>query len=104
MGIWDWFSGLFSTSSDSSSTPVVSTDWESSSCRINPATGLPMVGGCGGVDVQGNPYGTDLHSDDDSSSSSIAIDTDSTGSAFDDYWNSTSAFDDSWGHSSSFDD
>lgn len=30
--------------------------------RINPATGLPMVGGIGGVDVQGNPYGTDLHS------------------------------------------
>ena len=24
---------------------------------INPASGLPMVGGTGGVDVAGNPYG-----------------------------------------------
>lgn len=30
--------------------------------QINPATGLPMTGpGIGGVDVGGNPYGTDLH-------------------------------------------
>ena len=30
--------------------------------QINPATGLPMTGpGTGGVDVQGNPFGTDLH-------------------------------------------
>lgn len=28
---------------------------------INPATGLPMAGG---LDVMGNPYGTDLHSND----------------------------------------
>jgi hypothetical protein len=28
-------------------------------CDINPANGLPMVGGCGGVDIEGNPYGTD---------------------------------------------
>lgn len=31
--------------------------------EINPATALPMIGeGCGGIDVGGNPYGTDLHS------------------------------------------
>lgn len=28
---------------------------------VNPATGLPMIGGIGGVDVAGNPFGTDLH-------------------------------------------
>ena len=37
---------------------------ESAGCLINPATGLPMVGGCGGVDVGGNPFGTDLHRQD----------------------------------------
>lgn len=26
---------------------------------INPATGLPMTGGIGGIDVAGNPYGVD---------------------------------------------
>lgn len=29
--------------------------------EINPATGLPMTGGIGGVDVGGNPYGHDDH-------------------------------------------
>ena len=30
--------------------------------KVNPATGLPMIGsGIAGVDVQGNPFGTDLH-------------------------------------------
>ncbi len=28
--------------------------------EINPATGLPMTGGFGSVDVAGNPYGVDL--------------------------------------------
>lgn len=33
-------------------------------CSINPASGLPMVGGdCGGVDVGGNPYGMDMDHD-----------------------------------------
>lgn len=32
---------------------------------INPASGLPMMGG---VDIMGNPYGTDLHSHDSFSS------------------------------------
>ncbi len=27
---------------------------------INPATGLPMIGGRSGVDLKGNPYGIDL--------------------------------------------
>jgi hypothetical protein len=29
---------------------------------INPANGQPMVGGMGGVDIEGNPYGTDFTS------------------------------------------
>lgn len=28
--------------------------------EINPATGLPMVGGYGGFDVGGSPFGVDL--------------------------------------------
>jgi hypothetical protein len=35
-------------------------------CAINPVNGLPMVGGCGGVDVEGNPYGVDRHIWEDS--------------------------------------
>jgi hypothetical protein len=31
--------------------------------KTNPATGLPMIHGTGGVDVGGSPFGTDLHSD-----------------------------------------
>lgn len=39
-------------------------------CDINPANGLPMIGGCGGVDVSGNPYGTDWSHDDSWAASS----------------------------------
>lgn len=35
-------------------------------CDINPANGLPMVGGCGGLDIEGNPYGIDFSHDDSS--------------------------------------
>lgn len=48
---------------------------------LNPATGLPMMGGIGGIDVAGNPYGFDndllndstslLHDHDDWHSSSF---------------------------------
>lgn len=33
-------------------------------CEVNPATGLPMLGGCAGVDVAGNPYGANLSQHD----------------------------------------
>ena len=33
------------------------------------ANGLPMIGGMGGVDIEGNPYGTDFHNTFDYSSS-----------------------------------
>ncbi|KML22946.1 hypothetical protein VL10_14725 [Leclercia adecarboxylata] len=28
---------------------------------VNPASGLPMIGGVGGIDVNGNTYGTDIY-------------------------------------------
>lgn len=40
---------------------ILGSDNQPEPTRINPATGLPMIGGIGGMDVQGNPYGTDLH-------------------------------------------
>ncbi|WP_152608783.1 hypothetical protein [Croceibacterium mercuriale] len=52
MAILDWFTGLFSGSSNIGAGPEIEPT------RINPATGLPMTGG---VDVGGNPYGIDLH-------------------------------------------
>lgn len=44
------------------------------SMEINPATGLPMMGGIGGIDVAGNPYGfdnDDMYHDDDWHRSSL---------------------------------
>lgn len=50
MGMWNWLFGV-----DMAPAPM----------DINPATGLPMVGDIGGVDVGGNPYGVDLHQSGD---------------------------------------
>lgn len=84
MSIWSrlfawWHSsdGDTPSSGDETSTDV----WETLSemddhCPFNPATGLPMMGGCGGVDVAGNPYGTDMH--DWHSSDSVWHDADSS--------------------------
>lgn len=46
---------------------------------VNPATGLPMIGDIGGVDIGGNPFGANLNE----YSTSIIDDT-FTGSGFDD--------------------
>jgi hypothetical protein len=54
--------------------------------QINPATGLPMLDDFGGVDVAGNPYGTDLVSHDsftDSSFESFSSNMDSFSSGMD---------------------
>ncbi len=72
MSLWNIFLGWLSSSSDMGET--VNDDFGASSfdnhgCDINPASGLPMVGGCAGLDIEGNPYGTDLHSDSWSSPS-----------------------------------
>ena len=53
MGIFDRLLDFITNPSSAGSSELHS--------EINPATGLPMVGGIGSVDVMGNPYGTDLH-------------------------------------------
>ncbi len=71
------------------------------SCEINPATGLPMIDGWGGVDVAGNPFGTNTH--DSTSFGTDIHDSFSTGSGISDTFSSGM---DSFGSSdfSSFDD
>ena len=66
MSLWSFLFGWWGSDIDTGITesPSFSNDlFENHGCDINPATGLPMVGGCGGVDVAGNPYGADLHDD-----------------------------------------
>lgn len=53
---------------------------------INPASGLPMTGGVGGIDVAGNPYGVDaslIHHDLFESDSSCMFDDDWSSPMFD---------------------
>lgn len=61
MGLLDRITSLFD---DWHASPILSATAEPA---LNPANGLPMTGGIGGVDVLGNPFGTDLtaHRDDD---------------------------------------
>jgi len=55
----------------------------SSGCSINPASGLPMIGDdCAGIDVAGNPYGTDLQDSCTDSSSSSSDDWSSFSDGF----------------------
>ncbi len=54
MSIWNWLFGG---------------DMAPTTPDINPATGLPMVGDIGGLDVGGSPYGMDLHQSGDHNSS-----------------------------------
>ncbi len=50
---------------------------DQTSSEINPASGLPMIGGSGGVDVAGNPYGFNcsLNSSFESFNSSVTSST-----------------------------
>lgn len=86
MGFWSNLFGWESSSTDDSS------------CGVNPATGLPMIDGCGSFDVGGSPYGTDLH-DDWTSGSGIGMDSawDATSPTWDTF--SSSNWDDSFGNS-----
>ena len=70
-----------------------------SSPGINPATGLPMIDAGGGVDVGGNPFGTDLFSDASSRLDLGSFDWSSdSGSSFDsfDSFDSFGSFGSSW--------
>lgn len=86
MGLFTWVSGLFS---DESSLSGIDPTWNDNA--LNPANGLPMVGGTSGFDVEGNAYGTDFSHDDSFSS---IDDSFNTGSSFDDSLSSSSSFDD----------
>lgn len=73
-----------------------STDIDTLDTYINPATGEPMIGGLGGVDTSGNPFGVDLdHSNVDSHTGSDFFES----ASFDD---SSCSIDNSF--DSSFDD
>lgn len=108
MSFWRTLGSVFGvgvdSSGSSSTTQFDDTDSATNSIDdhcVNPATGLPMVGGMGGVDVHGNPFGTDMNehqlfSNDDSSSELNSCTLD------DSFTDTSSVFDDSI--SSSFDD
>ena len=96
MGIFSWFSGLFDGNastvdmhkSDISNSTVnlfeggsgIDSTWDDNA--INPANGLPMIGGIESVDVEGNPFGMDFSHDD---SFSGIDDSFSSGSGFDNW-------------------
>ena len=56
MSLWDWLmQPMFpGTIGGAGSSPEPTS--------VNPTTGLPMIGGIGGVDVGGNIYGSSAHS------------------------------------------
>ncbi len=68
MGIFgmlgDWWAGFGSGDRLEPVTPVSGELSSFETTEINPASGLPMIGGIGGVDIGGNLYGTDHHTDD----------------------------------------
>lgn len=89
MGLFDWFGNLFHSDDGIGSTgSSFDTDH---TCSINPATGLPMIDGCGSVDVMGNPFGMD--NDSLHHSSTGTDDLMSGSSSWDDSfsWNSSSS-------------
>jgi len=65
MGLINWLNNLFTTDQHNASTEPLPESSTENLNTINPATGLPMIGGTAGVDTEGNPYGTDLNSTDD---------------------------------------
>jgi len=63
MGLFGFLSGLFCDDDVApldQSTGIGDDDGSNTADNtVNPTTGLPMVGGTAGIDVQGNPYGID---------------------------------------------
>jgi hypothetical protein len=57
MSLWSSLSRWFDFRNTTSEVPEIG-------CSTNPATGLPMVGGCAGIDLAGNTYGANLQHDD----------------------------------------
>lgn len=63
MSLFDSFFGWFGMESVLHGEINLSSPSDSVGNEINPASGLPMIGGMGGVDVEGNPFGMDLSHD-----------------------------------------
>lgn len=68
MSLWSTFCGWFSWSDAPSPEDGCFSPCQGADGTTNPATGLPCYGG---VDIMGNPYGVDLSSFHDQSSSSV---------------------------------
>jgi hypothetical protein len=66
-GMLDWLGGVFANPSDGGCDSELGTQAEAE-CIYNPATGLPLISGCG-VDVGGSPYGVDIHQNAESGDS-----------------------------------
>ena len=63
MNLFSWLRNVLSTSEPnpiSSSDGLHDTASYQDDFPINPANGLPMVGGMPGLDIEGNPFGTNL--------------------------------------------
>lgn len=99
MNMFSLFPGLFGSwasaatpwdGSTSTSSPARMGSTFSDESAVNPANGLPMIGGMAGMDMAGNPFATDfLH---DHSSSSLCDDSFTSGcSGSDDIWTSSSS-------------
>jgi len=70
MNLFGWLNSFFNDTDSASSSLCA---WDSSCASVdddvsNPANGLPMIGGFAGVDIEGNPYGTDFSHDSIASS------------------------------------
>ena len=64
MNLFSWLRNVLSTSEPkpiSSADGLHDTKSYQDDFTINPANGLPMVGGMPGLDIEGNPFGTNLH-------------------------------------------
>ena len=70
--LFGWLGGASSGSGVDDAVSGIDTS-DVTGSTINPATGLPMIGDCGGVDVGGSPFGFDIHHDDWGSSENIGI-------------------------------
>lgn len=71
---WGGFSHDGSGGEDNASISHVELD--NPVCLVNPATSLPMLNGCEGLDAGGSPYGMDIHHHAESFSSSSSYSTD----------------------------
>lgn len=59
MSFWKW---LLGSQDDRTATSAAQIQVEEIGSLVNPATGLPMIGGMSGIDAGGSMYGTDSHS------------------------------------------